>query len=539
MVLADLLDRPLHAALLGGVALALGGVAWGLMVLRAWRGDLPRIAVARCLAFVGTGAAIVAVCQASLLGAKAYVLSSPSFGHEAPTAFLMTLHFTAGSARVLLALGLAGACAWLGRAPASRGRWLVLGAAAVAVVVSGAWSSHATTRLEHRGPLMTLTVLHQAAATIWLGALVQLAVLWPAARRRAEVGACWPAWVSRFSWLAVGCVSVLLVTGIPLASVYLGRAQSLVGSGYGSLVLTKAGLLGVALALAAPNARRVWRSRGNPAPAARPTFLSALVEAEAIVLAMALFTAAALSAQPPAADLPVTEQATLAELGETFRPKVPSLRTPSLDAMRAPRVEGERSADAYLWSNFSHNVAGIILLGTSLAALAGILAGRRWAWPQPAGFAALAVFIYLRAAANEGTWPFGSVSLGQLDAEGLQHRLAAALVLALGAVEWRARGIGRPSVWLPYVVPALTAGGAILLLTHSHTAFQAKSSFLVQVTHTTMGALGALMVTARWLELRLPPSGARVAGGAAAFAMLLVALVLLFYREANVVIPHG
>jgi hypothetical protein len=30
-----------------------------------------------------------------------------------------------------------------------------------------------------------------------------------------------------------------------------------------------------------------------------------------------------------------------------------------------------------------------------------------------------------------------------------------------------------------------------------------------------------------------------VAGGAAAFAMLLVALVLLFYREANVVIPHG
>jgi putative copper resistance protein D len=539
MVLADLLETLLHAGLLGGVALALGGVAWGLVVVQAWRGDQPRVAVARCLALVGAGAVVLAVCQAFLLGVKAYVLFQ-SLGPEAPTAFLTTPHFIAGSARVLLALGLAGACAWLGRAPAAGGRWLVVGVAAVAVIASGAWLSHATSRLEHRGPLMTLTVLHQAAATIWLGGLVQLAVLWPAARQRPEVSARWPAWSSRFSWLATGCVSVLLLTGISLAWVYIGHTQSLVGSGYGSLVLTKAGLLGVALALAAPNARRVWLSRRNPAPAVRPTYLSALVEAEVIVLVMALFTAAGLSAQPPAVDLPATEQATFADVAETFRPKVPSLRTPSPDAVRSNRVAGERSANAYLWSNFSHNVAGIILLATSLLALAGVLAGRRWTWPQPAGFIALAIFIYLRAAANEGTWPFGSVGLGQLDAEGLQHRVAAALVLALGAVEWRARGNRRTDgAWLPYVVPALAAGGAILLLTHSHTAFQAKSSFLVQVTHTTMGALGALMVTARWLELRLAPPGARVAGGAAAFAMLLIALILLFYREANVVIPPG
>ena len=32
------------------------------------------------------------------------------------------------------------------------------------------------------------------------------------------------------------------------------------------------------------------------------------------------------------------------------------------------------------------------------------------------------------------------------------------------------------------------AAGAVLLLTHSHAAFQSKQSFLVQVTHTTMGA---------------------------------------------------
>ncbi|MGH7390854.1 MAG: copper resistance D family protein [Candidatus Rokuibacteriota bacterium] len=537
MVLADFLESLLHAALLGGAALALGGVAWGLAVVRAWRGDQPRVAVVRCLALVGAGATLVAVCQAARLAAKTLALSQ-SLGHDALAEFATTLHFGAGSARVVLALGLAGAAAWLARAPATRRRWLVVGALAAALAVSGGWLSHATGRLQHRGPLVALTVLHQAAVAVWLGGLVQLVALWPVARQNPEIAAGWPALLSRFSRLAMASVSVLILTGVPLAWVYVGTVRGLVGSGYGSLVLTKAALLCVALALAAPSA---WTIRRRPAASrsARRTDLPALAEAETIILVMALFTASGLSAQPPAADLPAADQATVAEVVETFRPKVPSLRTPSLDAMRSSRAPGERSADAYRWSNFSHNVAGLILLGTSLTALAGVAARRPWPWAQPVGFVALAAFIYLRAAANEGTWPFGAVELGQLDAEGIQHRLAAVLVLALGVVEWRARGVRPSRTWLPYVVPALAAGGAVLLLTHSHTAFQPKPSFLVQVTHTTMGALGALMVTARWLELRLGPPADRLAGGAAALAMLLVALVLLFYREANVVVPTG
>jgi putative copper resistance protein D len=76
-----------------------------------------------------------------------------------------------------------------------------------------------------------------------------------------------------------------------------------------------------------------------------------------------------------------------------------------------------------------------------------------------------------------------------------------------------------------------------LLLTHAHAAFQTKQSFLVQVTHTTMGALAALLVAGRWLELRLAPPVARLAGVAATVAMLMIALVLVFYREANLLIP--
>ena len=525
------METLLHAALLAGLALVLGGAAWGLVVVR---GDGPGPARRHCLLLVGLGAAALGLGQTVLLAWKTTLLFH-LLGHEALAGFVGTPYFGAAAVRAALALGLTGAVAWLGRAPAARARWSAVAALAVALAVSGAWLSHATSRLEQRGPLMALTVLHQTAMAVWLGGLVQLIGLSRVARRHPEVGAAWARVLRRFSALAAGCVSVLILTGALLAWAYVGTTAGLIGSGYGSLIVAKIILLGVALALAAPTAWSIWRRRPELAAfgaSQRP----ALVEAEAIVLVMALFTAAGLSAQPPSIDLPAAEHATVAELVETFRPKTPSLRTPSLGAMRATRVAGQRSADAYRWSNFSHNVAGLILLATSLLALTGVAARRRWAWPQPLGFAALAAFIYLRAAANEGTWPFGAVGLTQLDSEGLQHRLAAALVLALGVVEWRARGVRRSSTWLSYVVPGLAAGGAVLLLAHSHTAFQAKTSFLVQVTHTAMGALGALMVTAQWLEARLAPAGARLASGAAALAMLLVALVLLFYREANVVV---
>lgn len=537
-MLVDILETLLHAGLLAATALALGGVAWGLAVVRPWRGDLPSIAIRTGPTLVTAGGITLAASQAALLALKTLALSQ-SLGRDALPEFIATPYFAAASARVLLALGLALAAARLTRAPTTRWRWALLGALAVAVAVSSAWLSHASGRLEHRGPLMTLTVLHQAAISIWVGGLIQLVLLWPAARRRPEMTACWPVVLARFSALAIACVSVAVLTGISLSWTYLGTVQALVGSGYGSLVVTKAALLFVALGLAAPTAWRVWRRRGDVAGTARRAELPALAEAEAIVLVMTLVTAAGLSSQPPGADLPGADRATLAEVVETFRPKVPSLRTPSLDAMRSNHRTEERSPDAYRWSNFSHNVAGLILLGTSLITLASVVARRRWAWAQSIGFVALAAFIYLRAAANEGTWPFGTVRLWHLDTEGLQHRLAAVLVLALGMVEWRARGVRGSRTWLPYVVPALAAGGAILLLSHSHAAFQVKAGFLVQVTHMTMGALGALMVAARWLELRLAPPGNRLAGGAASLAMLLVALVLLFYREANVVIPPG
>ncbi len=541
LFLADFLDTLLRGAVLAGVALALGGLAWELWVLRPWERRTPEAAVGRGLALVCAGAAAVAAGQAVLLTLKALVLSD-AFGGGALGGFVVTPHFIAGAARILVALALAGAVLWLRRATDAAARWVAVTILAVLLAASGAWLTHAMGRLEDRTALMTLTALHQVAASVWVGGLAQLAACWWLARRQAAINALWPDLVRRFSRLAMTSVVVLLLTALPLAWTYTASVRGLVGTGYGALVLTKVMLMGAALLLGALNWKAVRGAGEAGSTATIRTRLPYLVEAETILVVMILFTAATLSAQPPAIDLTTADQATVGEVVEVFRPKIPSLSTPSVDIMRrnwgeAPDVDGKRSRDAYLWSNYSHNVSGLILLAMSLVALGGAVVrpggGRHW----PLGFVALAAFVYLRGAANEGNWPFGTVPLWRIGTEGIQHRIAAVLVLALGVLEWRARARPGRAGLLSRVFPALAAAGALLLLTHSHAAFQAKSSFLVQVTHTTMGALAALLVTARWLELRLAPPAARLAGAAANAAMLMIALILVFYREANVLIP--
>jgi putative copper resistance protein D len=535
LTLHDFLAGFLRGIVVLGFAVAAGGVVWGLAVLRAPRGDAgsPR-AAQRCLDIVALGAVTLAVAQATALVLQNYLLSI-TLGRSALVDLLATASFRAGFARVALALALAVTVGRLRATPGAGGGWTVVGVLAALLTTSGAWLTHAAGRLEHGAPLMLLTMAHQMAAAAWLGGLVQLGALWRLTRRDEHAAAAWPTLVRRFSSLAAAAVGVLLLSALPLTWVYAQSWRALVGTGYGSLVLTKAGLLVAVLGLAFV-ARRIARA-GLGASAELRERLPRLAEAETVVLVIILFAATSLSAQPPAADHPAADTADIADVVEVFRPKVPSLQAPSVEAMRRSRAEmasgAERTPEAYRWSNFSHNVSGLILLGTALFALVAIARGSDWDRHWPLGFVALAVFVYLRASANEGAWPFGATPLWHIDAEGLQHRMAAGLVLGLGLIEWRARGRVARVPALPYVLPVLAGAGAVLLLTHSHAAFQSKASFLVQVTHSTMGAGAALLAAARWLELRLTPPASRWAGVAASLAMVGIALVLIFYREAN------
>jgi copper resistance protein D len=539
IALADFFDSLLHGLLLVSLALTLGGVAWGLWGLRAWQHGAPQFPVRRCLALLGFGALVLALCQVAVFTLRIQVLSA-ALGTRAMGDFLATAHFAAGAARTLLALGVAAAAWWLARKPARPARWTTLTVLAGLLAASGGWLTHAAGRLDGRALLIGLTVLHQVGAAVWVGALVQLASTWQMARRDSLVESAWPELVARFSKLALVSVLALVASAVPLAWIYAGNVGNLMGTAYGSLIVIKSMMLGAALLLAAFNFTAAQSHGRRPQPSSLRSRVPYLVEAEIMVAVMILFAAAALSDQPPSADLRAADRATVREVAEVFRPKVPSLRTPSLETMRQERSRapgGERSPEAYLWSNFSHNVSGLILLLMGLVALAGALRQAAWERYWSLGFVAMAAFVYLRAAANDGVWPFGPASPAALDAESMQHFLAAFLVLALGLFEWRARSAGlRLTLW-GCVFPALAMAGGVLVLTHSHTAFEPKPYFLVQVTHTSIGALAGLMAAARWLELRLPPPAARVAGVVAAGAMVAIALVLVFYREANVVIP--
>ena len=542
---ADFSDSVLGGAILVALSVALGGVAFALLAVP---GDAPATGAvrARCATLIAAGAALLACCQLASLGLKGAVLAQ-YFGPEAYGRFLATVPCRAGLVRAGLAVALAVTVLPLPRRPDATGRWAVAALLALLVAGSGGWLVHAAGRLDQRVPLMALTVLHQFAAAVWAGGLVHLGAVWRLGRRDCAVRALWTAVVSRFSWLALGSVVALCVAAVPLAWAYIGSWDGLVGTAYGSLVVTKVALLGAALLLAAGNLAAVRRARSGGRGAALHARVPFLLEAETIIVLVLLFAAASLSSQPPARDT-TTERASVAEVARVFEPKWPALRTPSVRTMEESSsdpyaaVGGERGYEAYSWSNFSHNVAGLALLAMSLLALAAARPGWRWARHWPLGVALLGVFVFLRSLAVDAVWPFGSGSFWATtfeSAEDLQHRLAGLLAVALGLVEWRARRADSPRGRLPYAFPALGAFGGLLLLTHSHVAFELKSSYLVQVTHTTMGALAILVACGRLLELRLPSPIGRAAGLASSVAMLLIALVLVFYREANVEVPPG
>lgn len=133
-------------------------------------------------------------------------------------------------------------------------------------------------------------VLHLGAAAFWIGGLLSIGVLVPAAARAAgEAADVGDATVRRYSALALPAVALLLAAGIARTWTELSGVGDLWSTTYGALVLAKIGLLAVLVVLGGL-ARRRLAAHG----------LRAIVAAELVLLAAVLGLVAVLTDVAPA-----------------------------------------------------------------------------------------------------------------------------------------------------------------------------------------------------------------------------------------------
>jgi putative copper resistance protein D len=540
--LANFIDDFLGGLMLISYALVVGSVLWSFVILRVTRSE--RASDGSILASVKVlhlGAVSLAASVGVKLIVKGMVLAS-TLGELPMEAYAGTVQFQAGALRVLLALGFIVFARKLLREPAKTSSWQAVGALTVPLVVSGAWLVHAVGRFEDRGLLMFTTVIHQLAAAVWFGCVAQLMMLWQAGRKDEGAKALWPLAITRFAWLGVSSVVLLICTGTFLAWNYIGTWDGLFGTGYGSLVITKNWLFLVALGFAYLNNRagKQWRETGGLSNLSNK--VPFYIEAETFILVGILFIAATLSSQPPSVDIS-DRTAKVSEVVEMFMPHVPRITSPTHEALlageagRVAVVNKIPSVAAQEWSDYNHNIAGLFLTIMGVLAIASYIKNRHLEWTKywPAGFMGLSIFLFFRSDAE--TWPLGPIGFWEStfgNGEVFQHRIATTVAMVIGYMELQAR-LHPERRKIQFILPILSAFGGILLLTHAHAEFELKSEFLIQATHTTMGLLAVIMASGRWLELRMvTPDGyqeGRVAGLVSMVAMMLIGVLMIFYRE--------
>jgi len=142
--------------------------------------------------------------------------------------------------------------------------------------------------------------LHLSAAILWVGGLVQLAVVvWPGQPERRGAS------FRRFSRLATGCVAVLIGAGTYLSVERLPQLHDLWRTGYGHVLLVKLSLVALALAwggahqfLALPRIDRVGHR-----------LTRSLLGESAVAMAVLLAAAVLVDSKPPARPLPLLPSA--------------------------------------------------------------------------------------------------------------------------------------------------------------------------------------------------------------------------------------
>ncbi|HEY1966026.1 MAG TPA: CopD family protein [Acidobacteriaceae bacterium] len=529
----DLLTLLLHAATLSLEALLAGGVLFLIAVgvpggaekgaLRACRYGMGWIALAMILAEIAslTVQALLVIGHTGITAAQA-LSGGPVIAQSCAAFCALVLWLLARFSPDRLS-------AW------RQGAML---AAATGLMGSAVVLSHAVSRMDHRAVLTALTALHHLGTAAWIGAMPFLLIT----LKRTENIAVARRVVARFSRMAMAAAALLLAAGIGLAWFYVASPSGLYGTPYGVLMMVKGYLLALILMLGAANwyvAREVER-----APLQLLMRLRRFAEVEVALGLTTIMAAAALTSQPPAVDM-LTDRLTLHEIQARMRWEAPRLTSPPLavlvpptpidvavkDAQYQPPASGDANDAA--WSEYNHHWAGLVVLLAGALALASRFRGMRWARFWPASFAVLAGFILLRA--DPENWPLGPRPFwGSFFApDVLEHRAAAALILAFAVFECAVQAGKLRAAWARYAFPLMCAAGAALLFTHNHSLGDGKNELLVMMSHAALAMFGVTAGWARWLELRLPKEEGerRIAGYVWPVALMLVGMVLLDYRE--------
>ena len=103
-------------------------------------------------------------------------------------------------------------------------------------MLAPAMTGHASTSASHEVAVTTVA-LHVTAASLWVGGLGAVLVLLGPRRRLLEAA------LPRFSTLAGACLAAVGLSGVLTALVRLGSWAALVNTGYGALIVAKAGAL--------------------------------------------------------------------------------------------------------------------------------------------------------------------------------------------------------------------------------------------------------------------------------------------------------
>jgi len=215
------------------VGLALVGV---LLPVGAPEANRVRRRADRALVAVGSAWLVLALLGIAFRAADGY--GRPVTTLTGPDLLVWTTNLAAGRGALLT---VACAAAVLGCAIARlRDPDLVAGRIVLVIALLGMLTpgvtGHASSSASHEVAVTTVA-LHVAAASLWVGGLGALLVL--LGRRRELLATALP----RFSTLAGACLAVVTVSGVLTAQVRLGSWAALFFTGYGALVIAKAGAL--------------------------------------------------------------------------------------------------------------------------------------------------------------------------------------------------------------------------------------------------------------------------------------------------------